>query len=108
MANALEINEDNFKEVVLNSEKPVLIDFWAAWCGPCRMLGPVVEEIAEEYTDSAIVGKVDVDANQALSVEYGIRSIPALLYFKDGKVVDSVIGNVPKKVMTDKLDAAIG
>ena len=108
MENALEINEDNFKEVVLNSEKPVLIDFWAAWCGPCRMLGPVVEEIAEEYTDSAIVGKVDVDANQALSVEYGIRSIPALLYFKDGKVVDSVIGNVPKKVMTDKLDAAIG
>ena len=108
MENALEINEDNFKEVVLNSEKPVLIDFWAAWCGPCRMLGPVVEEIAKEYTDSAIVGKVDVDANQALSVEYGIRSIPALLYFKDGKVVDSVIGNVPKKVMTDKLDAAIG
>ena len=108
MANAVEINESNFEEVVLKSDKPVLIDFWAAWCGPCRMVGPVVEEIAGEYSDSAVVGKVDVDANQSLSIEYGIRSIPALLYFKDGKVVDSVIGAVPKNVLTNKLDAAIG
>ena len=108
MANAVEINESNFEEVVLKSDKPVLIDFWAAWCGPCRMVGPVVEEIAGEYSDNAVVGKVDVDANQALSIEYGIRSIPALLYFKDGKVVDSVIGAVPKNVLTSKLDAAIG
>lgn len=108
MANALEINESNFEELVLNSDKPVLVDFWAAWCGPCRMVGPVVEEIAGEYSDTAVVGKVDVDANQDISIKYGIRSIPALLYFKGGEVVDSVIGAVPKNVLTNKLDEAIG
>lgn len=107
MANALEINESNFEELVLNSDKPVLVDFWAAWCGPCRMVGPVVEEIAGEYGDTAVVGKVDVDANQEISIKYGIRSIPALLYFKGGEVVDSVIGAVPKNVLTNKLDEAI-
>jgi len=107
MANALEINESNFEELVLNSDKPVLVDFWAAWCGPCRMVGPVVEEIAGEYSETAVVGKVDVDANQDISVKYGIRSIPALLYFKNGEVVDSVIGAVPKNVLTGKLDEAI-
>ena len=107
MANAVEINESNFEEVVLKSDKPVLVDFWAAWCGPCRMVGPVVEEIAGEYADTAVVGKVDVDANQELSVKYGIRSIPALLVFKGGEVVDQVIGAVPKGVLTSKLDGAI-
>lgn len=107
MANAVEINESNFEEVVLNSDKPVLVDFWAAWCGPCRMVGPVVEEIAGEYADTAVVGKVDVDANQELSVKYGIRSIPALLVFKGGEVVDQVIGAVPKGVLTSKLDGAM-
>jgi len=108
MANAIEITTDNFEEVVLNSDKPVLVDFWAAWCGPCRMVGPVVEEIAGEYADTAAVGKVDVDANQQLSIQYGIRSIPALLIFKGGEVVDTVIGAVPKNVLTNKLNAAIG
>lgn len=107
MANAVEINESNFEEVVLKSDKPVLVDFWAAWCGPCRMVGPVVEEIAGEYADTAVVGKVDVDANQELSVKYGIRSIPALLVFKGGEVVDQVIGAVPKGVLTSKLDGAM-
>lgn len=107
MANAVEINESNFEEVVLNSDKPVLVDFWAAWCGPCRMVGPVVEEIAGEYDGKAVVGKVDVDANQELSVKYGIRSIPALLVFKGGEVVDQVIGAVPKNVLTNKLDGAM-
>lgn len=105
MAKAIELTESNFEEVVLKSDKPVLVDFWAEWCGPCRMVGPVVEEIAGEYADSAVVGKLDVDANQALSIKYGIRSIPALLYFKNGEVVDSQIGAVPKPVLVNKLEA---
>ena len=107
MANAIELTEENFEEVVLNSDKPVLVDFWAAWCGPCRMVGPVVEEIAGEYADSAVVGKLDVDSNQALSIKYGIRSIPALLYFKNGEVVDNVVGAVPKNVLVSKLNAQV-
>jgi len=108
MANAIELTESNFEEVVLKSDKPVLVDFWAEWCGPCRMVGPVVEEIAGEFADSAVIGKLDVDANQALSIKYGIRSIPALLYFKDGEVVDSQIGAVPKGVLVSKLEAQMG
>ena len=108
MGKAVEINESNFDEVVLKSDKPVLVDFWAAWCGPCRMVGPVVEEIAGEYADSAVVGKLDVDNNQDIAIKYGIRSIPALLFFKNGEVVDNVIGAVPKAVLTGKLEAQIG
>lgn len=108
MANAIELTESNFEEVVLKSDKPVLVDFWAEWCGPCRMVGPVVEEIAGEYAGKAVVGKLDVDASQALSIKYGIRSIPALLYFKGGEVVDSQIGAVPKGVLVSKLEAQIG
>ncbi len=107
MANAIEINEENFEEVVLKSDKPVLVDFWAAWCGPCRMVGPVVEEIAGEFAETAVVGKVDVDNNQALSIKYGIRSIPALLYFKNGEVVDNVVGAVPKNTLVNKLETAL-
>ncbi|HEY9116656.1 MAG TPA: thioredoxin [Roseivirga sp.] len=108
MAKAVELNNSNFEELVLNSDKPVLVDFWAEWCGPCRMVGPVVEEIAGEYADKAVVGKIDVDSNQELSIKYGIRSIPALLFFKNGEVVDNVIGAVPKSVLTSKLEAQIG
>ena len=101
---ALEITDANFEELVLKSDKPVLVDFWAEWCGPCRMVGPVVEEIAKEYAGQAVVGKVNVDNNPGISMKYGIRNIPALLYFKNGEIVDKQIGAVPKSVLSAKLD----
>lgn len=102
---ALEITDSNFEEVVLKSGKPVLVDFWAEWCGPCRMVGPVVEELAKEYEGKAVIGKMDVDNNPKIATEYGIMSIPALLFFKDGKVVDKQVGAVPKHVLANKLEA---
>ncbi|MFT6054387.1 MAG: thioredoxin 1 [Roseivirga sp.] len=107
MANAIEITDANFEELVLNSDKPVLVDFWAEWCGPCRMVGPVVEEIAGEYAGKAVVGKVDVDANPNIAAKFGIRSIPTLLYFKGGEKIDSVVGAVPKGTLTTKLESAL-
>jgi thioredoxin 1 len=101
---ALEITDANFEELVLKSDKPVLVDFWAEWCGPCRMVGPVVEELSKEYADTAVIGKVNVDNNPGISVKYGIRNIPALLYFKNGEIVDKQIGAVPKSVLAGKLD----
>jgi thioredoxin 1 len=102
---ALELTDQNFEEMVLKSDKPVLVDFWAEWCGPCRMVGPFVEEIAKEYEGKAIVGKVNVDHNPNISMQFGIRNIPALLYFKNGQVVDKQIGAVPKNVLAQKLEA---
>ena len=102
---ALEITDANFEEVVLKSDKPVLVDFWAAWCGPCRMVGPVIEEISKDYDGRAVVGKVDVDANQEFAAKYGVRNIPTVLLFKNGEVVDKQVGVAQKNVYTDKIDA---
>ncbi|MDX8552995.1 thioredoxin [Tenacibaculum gallaicum] len=104
---ALEITDASFEEVVLKSDKPVLVDFWAAWCGPCRMVSPIVDEISNEYDGKAVVGKVDVDANQEFAAKYGVRNIPTVLIFKNGEVVDKQVGAAPKKAYTDKIDATL-
>ncbi|MFA0960679.1 thioredoxin [Roseivirga sp. BDSF3-8] len=104
MSKAIEITDANFNDII-NTDKPVLVDFWAEWCGPCKMIGPLVEEIAGEYEGKAVVGKVDVDANHEISAKYGIRSIPTLLFFRNGEIVDKQIGAVPKNVLAQKLDA---
>ncbi len=102
---ALEITDANFEELVLKSDKPVLLDFWAVWCGPCRMVGPLVEEIAKEYEGKAVVGKVDVDSNPGVASQFGIRNIPTLLFFKNGEIADKQVGAVPKQVLVNKLEA---
>ena len=101
------ITDDNFDVEVTKSDKPVLIDFWAAWCGPCRMIAPIMEEIAVEYEGKAIIGKVDVDENQQIAIKFGVRSIPTLLIFKDGQLKDTIIGAVPKSQIVTKLNAAL-
>jgi len=93
--------DDNFEGEVLKSDKPVLIDFWAPWCGPCKAIGPVVEELAEKFKDSVKIMKLNVDENQKTAVKYGVRSIPTLILFKDGKVLDTLIGLVPKERLED-------
>ena len=102
---ALEITDENFQEVVLNSDKPVLVDFWATWCGPCRTVGPIVDELATELEGRAVVGKVNVDSNSDTPLTYEIRSIPTLLIFKNGEIVDKLVGSVPKSQLLEKLEA---
>ena len=104
---ALAITDATFDEVVLKSNKPVVVDFWAAWCGPCRMVGPVIDEIHGEYEGKAVVGKVDVDANQEFAAKYGVRNIPTVLVFHKGEVVAKQVGVAPKQTYTDSLDALL-
>ena len=104
---ALEITEATFEETVLKSDKPVVVDFWAAWCGPCRMVGPVIDQISDEYEGKAVVGKVDVDANQEFAAKYGVRNIPTVLIFKDGEVVERKVGVAPKNAYTEAVDALL-
>mgnify|MGYP001405757437 FL=1 len=101
----MEFTDGNFETEVKNSDQPVLIDFWAVWCGPCKMIAPIVEEIATEYDGKVKVGKLDVDNNQQVAMEFGIRSIPTILIFKGGQVVDQIVGAVPKDQITGKLNA---
>ena len=104
----VELNDANFDQEVLNSEQPVLVDFWAAWCGPCKALAPTVDEIATQYAGRVKVAKMDVDRNQATPMRYGIRGIPALLLFKGGKVADQIVGYVPKDVIERSLSKVAG
>ncbi|HEX7016224.1 MAG TPA: thioredoxin [Cyclobacteriaceae bacterium] len=106
MGKTIELNDSNFDQVV-NSDKPVLVDFWAEWCGPCKMIGPLVEELAGEYEGKAVIAKLNVDENPDVTARYGIRNIPTLLVFKKGQIVDKQVGAVPKSVLAQKLEAQV-
>ena len=106
MGKAIELTDANFNEVI-NGDKPVLVDFWAEWCGPCKMIGPLVEELAGDYEGKAIVAKLNVDENPETTARFGVRSIPTLLVFKGGEIVDKQIGAVPKSVLAQKLQAQV-
>ena len=104
---AIEITDSNFEEVVLKSSKPVMVDFWAEWCGPCRMLGPIIEELSKEYDGKAVVGKVDVDSNQEFAAKFGVRNIPTVLTFKNGELVNRQVGVSSKNVYAENLDGLL-
>ena len=104
---AVVLTDENFDEVVLKSDKPVIVDFWAEWCGPCRVIGPIISEIADDYKDKIVVGKMDVDSNPATPAKFGIRNIPTVLFFKNGNIADKQVGAVPKASLVNKLDALL-
>ena len=104
---ALEITDSNFEETVLKSDKPVMVDFWAAWCGPCRMVGPIIDELSGEYEGKAIIGKVDIDSNQQYAAQFGVRNIPTVLVFKDGELVDRKVGVSSKNDYAQAIDKLI-
>ncbi|MDR1860346.1 MAG: thioredoxin [Bacteroidales bacterium] len=102
---ALEINDSNFEEIVLQSDKLAVVDFWAQWCGPCRMVAPIIEELSDEYDGQIVIGKCDVDSNSDSAVKFGIRNIPTVLFFKGGEVVDKLVGAATKSAFADKIEA---
>lgn len=106
MGKTIELNDANFDQII-NSDKPVLVDFWAEWCGPCKMIGPVVEELANDYEGKAVIGKLNVDDNPGVTARFGVRNIPTLLVFKGGQIVDKQVGAVPKSVLNQKLAAQV-
>lgn len=106
MGKTIVLNDANF-DATINSDKPVLVDFWAEWCGPCKMIGPVVEELAGDYEGKAVIAKLNVDENPSVTARFGIRSIPTLLVFKGGQIVDKQVGAVPKSVLAQKLEAQV-
>ena len=107
MAEPIEVTENNWDEQVLNSDVPVLVDFWAEWCGPCKIIAPSVHDVAVEYDGQLNVGKLDVDSSPEIAMKYGVRSIPALIFFKGGKPVDQIVGAVPKGVLKSKVDSVL-
>jgi thioredoxin 1 len=107
MSAAMELTKDNFQAEVIEGDLPVLVDFWATWCGPCRAVAPVIDELAVEYEGKLKVGKVDVDAQQQLAADFGVRSIPTLLIFKDGKMAEQIVGAVPKSQLVEKLKGVL-
>lgn len=104
---AIAITEENFDEIVTNSDKPVVIDFWAEWCGPCRMVAPIIEQLAGEYEGKAVIGKCDVDSNSEIATKFAIRNIPTILFVKNGEVADKLVGAVPKDKIVEKLESLL-
>jgi len=104
---ALVFTDANFEELVIKADKPVIVDLWAEWCGPCRMVAPIIEEMAHGFEGKAVIGKLDVDNNPGVTAEYGVRNIPTVLFFKNGAIVDKQVGAVPKSVLVKKLEALL-